>query len=54
MANYERENLPNQDMKRVFLAGFSQGGMLALAAYLKYKGTTPFAGIICLSSNQAL
>ena len=50
----EIEKLPNKDPQRIFLGGYSEGCMVALAAFLKYQGTAPLGGIIGLSGMQVL
>ena len=44
---------PDQSSRRIFLGGNSQGNMLGLAAFLRYKGPTPlggYAGIIGINA----
>ena len=50
----ERNKFADKDASRVFIGGFSQGCMVSLAAFLKYKGDKPFGGLIGLSGMQAL
>ena len=40
----ERLRFPDQDSKRVFIGGNSQGTIVTLAAYLRYKGPTRLGG----------
>jgi len=54
MIEEERLKLPDQDPSRIFIGGFSQGCMVALAAFIKYQGTKPFGGFLGLSGMQAL
>lgn len=42
------------DASRVFIGGFSQGGAVSLAAFLKFKGQKPLGGVIGLGSMQGL
>lgn len=42
------------DPGKVFIGGFSQGSIVALAAFLHYKGTKPLGGFIVLSGRQLL
>ena len=37
------------DTSRIFIGGFSQGCMVSIAAFLKYRGAQPLGGLIGLS-----
>lgn len=50
----EALKLPDQDVSRVFIGGFSQGCVVSLAAYHSYEGPTPLGGVIALSGMQGL
>ena len=41
--------MPDDDPGRIFIGGYSQGCIVALAALLKYKGDLPLGGVIGLS-----
>ena len=47
----EADRFEDKDTSRVFIGGFSQGCMTALAAFLRYKGITPLGGVIGLSGH---
>ena len=42
------------DPTKVFIGGFGEGAVTALAAFLKYKGDKPLGGIIVMSGLQQL
>lgn len=50
----EKEKLPNKDMGRMFIGGFSQGAAIALASHIQQKGSTPLGGVIGLNGFQIL
>ena len=45
----EKLKLPNQDPSRIFVGGFAEGAVTALAAYLRYDDTSPLGGVFALS-----
>ena len=42
------------DTTKIFIGGFSQGCMVSIAAFLKYKGLKRLGGVIGLSGMQGL
>jgi len=50
----EINKFEDKDPRRVFLGGFSQGCLVALAAFLKLPKDTPLGGVFGLSGLQAL
>lgn len=42
------------DPSKIFIGGFAQGSVTALATFLKYKGDIPLGGVIALSGMQGL
>lgn len=54
IVDQEMDKLPDKSSKRIFIGGFSQGCMVSLAAFMRYKGTEPLGGVLGLSGMQAL
>ena len=50
----EEAKLLGNDPSKVFIGGLSQGCMVSLATFLKYKGQKRLGGVIGLSGMQAL
>ena len=50
----ESKSVPDQDVSRIFIGGFSQGAMVSLATLISWKGTKPLGGVVALSGFQVL
>jgi len=50
----ERMKFPDESSRRIFVGGYSQGAMVALAAFNKYPGVYPMGGVYALNGLQAL
>ena len=49
----ETKKLPNRDSRRIFIGGFGEGCMVALAALFKNNLEFPIGGLIGLSGIMA-
>ena len=47
----EQKLLPNQDLSRIFLGGFSQGAMVSISTLFAYEWSQPLGGVLCLSGK---
>ena len=54
LVDLEKQKFEDQNISRIYLAGFSQGCMITLAAYLMHQGPSPLGGVIGLGGNQVL
>jgi len=50
----EAKKLPNQDVGRVIIGGFSQGCMVSLSTLISWKKDRPLGGVIGLSGMQPI
>lgn len=50
----ERLNLPNQDSRRIYIGGMSQGALSTIDILLRYNGTTPLGGVVIESGCMTL
>lgn len=50
----ERLMLPNQDSKRIYIGGMSQGALSSIDVLLRYNGTTPLGGVVIESGTMSL
>ena len=54
LVDLEKQKFEDQNESRIYIAGFSQGCMITLAAYLMHKGPSPLGGIIGFGGVQVL
>jgi len=50
----ERLDLPNQDSRRIYIGGMSQGALSSIDILLRYNGTTPLGGVVIESGTMTL
>ena len=54
LIDQELKTLPNQDLSRIFIGGFSQGAMVSLATLMTWKRSKPLGGVVALSGFQVV
>ena len=50
----EVKTLPDQDVGRIIIGGFSDGCMVSLATLISWKGEKPLGGVVGLSGLQCI